>query len=168
MIGRFGGIFLLLTPLIAPPAAAQVVEVQVREETSRAAVSGAIVRLLAEGGPVAQGLTNEGGRVALRPPGPGSFRIKVDRIGWTGILSSPIAVGPGEVDRVLVRNVDAGDGDRAVLVHLLRELPRQLNRLDVRPEGTAEHPLEEAFDLLLDAAENAHSVEGTRSPDRRV
>ena len=49
---------------------------------------------------------------------------------------------------------------RAVVVHLLDELARQLDRLDVRPERAAEDPLEEAFDLLLDAAEDAHAAEG--------
>ena len=60
-----------------------------------------------------------------------------------------------EVDRVLVRDVDARDRDRAVVVHLLDELPRQLDRLHVRPEGTTEHALDECFDLLFDRAENA-------------
>ena len=78
-----------------------------------------------------------------------------------------LAVGLGEVDRVLVRDVDARDRDRPVLVHLLRQLSRQLDRLDVRPEGTAEHPLEEAFDLLLDGAEDAHAV-GVKCYPRRA
>ena len=37
-----------------------------------------------------------------------------------------------------------------MVVHLLRELAGELDRLDVRPEGTAEDPLEERFDLLFD------------------
>jgi hypothetical protein len=67
-----------------------------------------------------------------------------------------LAVGRREVDGVLVGDVDARDRDGAVLVHLLGELARELDGLHVGPEGTAEHPLEEAFDLLLDAAEDAH------------
>ena len=65
------------------------------------------------------------------------------------------AVVRREVDRVLVRDVDPRDGDGAVVVHLLDELARELDRLDVRPEGTAEHALDERFDLVLDRAENA-------------
>ena len=44
-----------------------------------------------------------------------------------------------------------------MLVHLLRELAGELDGLDVRPEGAAEDPLEEAFDLLLDGSEDAHA-----------
>ena len=45
-----------------------------------------------------------------------------------------------------------------MLVHLLRELAGQLDRLHVRPERAPEHALEEAFDLLLDGAEDAHAA----------
>ena len=43
-----------------------------------------------------------------------------------------------------------------MLVHLLRQLAGQLHRLDVRAKRPAEHTLDEAFDLALDGAENAH------------
>ena len=65
-----------------------------------------------------------------------------------------LAVGGGEVDRVLVRDVDARDGDGLVVVHLLRELARELDRLDVRPERAPEDALEERLDLLLDCPED--------------
>ena len=45
-----------------------------------------------------------------------------------------------------------------MLVHLLRELPGELDRLHVRPEGTPEDPLEEALDLALDCAKDAHET----------
>ncbi|HEY9518018.1 MAG TPA: carboxypeptidase-like regulatory domain-containing protein, partial [Gemmatimonadales bacterium] len=64
--------------------AAQQVDLQIREEGSRAPVAGAIVRLLGDRGVAAQGLTSEQGRIVLRAPTPGSYRIKVDRIGWSG------------------------------------------------------------------------------------
>ena len=41
-----------------------------------------------------------------------------------------------------------------MVVHLLRELARELDRLDVRPEGAAEDALEEGLDLLLDCPED--------------
>jgi len=66
------------------------------------------------------------------------------------------AIAGREKDGVLVRHVHAGDGDRAVLVHLLRELPCKLHGLHVRPERTPEHPFEEALDLALDCAKDAH------------
>src|SRR5439155_14768238 len=65
------------------------------------------------------------------------------------------AVVRGEVDRVLVRDVHAGDRYGAVVVHLLDQLARELDRLHVRPEGASEYALDERFDLLLDPAENA-------------
>lgn len=90
-----------LVLLLALPSGlrAQVVEVQLREEGTRAAVAGAIVRLLRDGRAVTQGLSNEGGRVTLRPPQPGSYRLKVDRIGWTGLLTQPFEVAAGEIVR---------------------------------------------------------------------
>jgi hypothetical protein len=42
-----------------------------------------------------------------------------------------------------------------VVVHLLCELSCELGRLDVGTEGTAEEPLEEGLDPVLDAAKDA-------------
>jgi len=74
------------------------------------------------------------------------------------------AVARREEDRVLVGDVDARDGDLAVVVHLFREFSRQLDRLDVRPEGPAEDTLDKGLDLLLDEAEN-HGRWGVSPPD---
>ena len=84
----------------------------------------------------------------LRRGTPGARRARTPRTPRTGRGRRR------EVDRVLVRDVDARDGDRAVVVHLLRQLARELDRLDVGSEGTAEHALEERLDLLLDCAQN--------------
>src|SRR5204863_392396 len=65
-----------------------------------------------------------------------------------------LAVAGREVDGVLVGDVDPGDRDRAMVLHLLCQLPRQLDRLDVRSERTAEDALEEGLDLSLDCAQN--------------
>ena len=59
-----------------------------------------------------------------------------------------------EVDRELVRDVDPRHGDGAVIVHLLHELARELDRLDMRAEGAPEDALEETFDLGLDRAQH--------------
>jgi hypothetical protein len=40
-------------------------------------------------------------------------------------------------------------------VHLLRQLARDLDRLHLRGEGTAEHPLDEVLDPLLQVSQNA-------------
>jgi len=68
-----------------------------------------------------------------------------------------LPVGGREVDRVLVRDVDLRDRDRPVVVHLLRQLAGQLDRLDVRTEGAPEGTLDEAFDPLLDRPEKGHA-----------
>lgn len=89
---------LLMLAALAAPAAAQQVDVQLREEGSRAPIIGAIVRLLgeADNGVLAQGLSNEGGRITLRAPAPGRYRLKVDRIGWVGLITPPFSLAAGE------------------------------------------------------------------------
>jgi hypothetical protein len=89
---------LLLACILAAPAMAQQVDVQLREERSRTPIVGAIVRLLGEfdNGVVAQGLSNEGGRIALRAPAAGRYRLKVDRIGWVGLVTPSFALGAGQ------------------------------------------------------------------------
>src|SRR3954468_16402525 len=73
-----------------------------------------------------------------------------------------LAVAGGEVDRVLVRHIHARDRSRAVLVHLLRELARELDRLDVRAEGAAEDTFEDALQPLLDSSQHHYdAAEGT-------
>ncbi len=91
------GLLALLSLGAAAPAAAQQVDVQLREERSRTPIVGAIVRLLGEfdNGVVAQGLSNEGGRIALRAPAAGRYRLKVDRIGWVGLITPSFALSAG-------------------------------------------------------------------------
>ena len=60
-----------------------------------------------------------------------------------------------EPDRVLVGHVDARDRGGLVGVHLLGELAGELDRLHLGAEGTAEHPLDEAFDPGFKVAQNA-------------
>lgn len=78
---------------------AQAVDLQVRESSSRAPVSGAIVRLIGETGVLAQGLTNEQGRIVLNGPRPGRYRLKIDRIGQSGLLTDPFELSVGETLR---------------------------------------------------------------------
>ena len=62
------------------------------------------------------------------------------------------AVLLGEVDRVLVGDVDARDRGRLVGVHFLGQLAGQFDRLHLGAEGAAEDPLDEAFDPRLEVA----------------
>jgi hypothetical protein len=88
---------LLILAVLSTPLAAQQVDVQLREEGSRAPIIGAIVRLLGEADDrvLTQGLSNEGGRISLRAPAAGRYRLKVDRIGWVGLVTPPFALAPG-------------------------------------------------------------------------
>src|SRR5439155_9337487 len=80
-----------------------------------------------------------------------------------------LAVSGREVDRVFVRDVDARERDVLVVVHLLDELPCELDRLHVRPKGTAEDALEERLQLRLDGAEHGHGgVPGASSRTTEV
>jgi len=99
MISRRSLAALLVLVVGATTAEAQFVEVRLRDETTRELVSGAIVRLLSDTGAVVVGLTDEQGRITLRAPGPGSYRIRADRIGFAGYLSDPLALVAGQVIR---------------------------------------------------------------------
>ena len=67
-----------------------------------------------------------------------------------------LAVGRGEEDAVVVGHVHARDGDHLVLLHLLRQLVRELHRLDAGLEGAPEGPFHQAAELRLEVAQNAH------------
>ncbi len=84
----------LLLP--GPMLSAQQVEVRLREEGTLVPVHGAIVRLLADTGTVGQGLTNASGRLVLRAPQPGRYRLKVDRIGFIGLQTAAVDLAAGE------------------------------------------------------------------------
>jgi len=75
---------------------AQQVQVRLREEGALTPINGAIVRLLSDSGTVAQGLSNAAGRIVLRAPRNGSYRLKADRIGYMGVLSAPFELTAGE------------------------------------------------------------------------
>src|SRR5215218_6489187 len=79
------------------------------------------------------------------------------------------AVAGREVDDVLVRRVDLRDGDHLVVVHLLRELPRQLDRLHVAAERASEGAFEKRLDLLLDSPKHGDppAPESTEPLSRR-
>ena len=50
-----------------------------------------------------------------------------------------------------------------MLLHLAGQLAGDLDRPDLRPEGTAERAFDEAGDLALEASEDAHGT-GPRAP----
>jgi hypothetical protein len=62
---------------------------------------------------------------------------------------------------VLVGHVGARHGDGLVLVHLARQLARDLDGADLGAEDAAERPLDEAGDLVLEVAQEAHQGRGS-------
>ena len=110
----------VLLGLPVSSARAQAVEVILREDSTRAPVPGAIVRLLRERSPVAQGLSSEAGRVSLRAPEPGTFRLKIDRIGFRGTISEPFTLAAKQTRR---EEIDLGS-DRIMLPTLVVQSER--------------------------------------------
>ncbi len=88
----------------APFAAAQTLLVHAVEDSTRAPVAGAIIRILSPAERVlAQGLTNERGRLTLHIVGRGHLRIRADRIGFEGI-ATPLDI-PDRADTIAVEVV---------------------------------------------------------------
>ena len=88
--------FLLISLLSAPVVSAQTVRVRALEDSSRAPVGGAMVRLLRGDSTLAQGLTSATGRVTLLAPAPGRYQLRVSRIGYAVSAPIPIEVVAGE------------------------------------------------------------------------
>ncbi|MBW3660712.1 MAG: carboxypeptidase-like regulatory domain-containing protein [Gemmatimonadetes bacterium] len=83
--------------LLADPVAAQTVDGRMVEAGSEEAVPGAAVMLLGESGRQLDfALTDVEGRFRLRAPGPGTFRIAFERIGYEGGESGAFALAAGE------------------------------------------------------------------------
>lgn len=72
------------------------------DDSSRKPVAGAIVRLLRNDSAVAQELTSELGLALLRAERPGTYRLRIDRIGFAGFYSSSFALEAGTLFRTTV------------------------------------------------------------------
>ena len=84
---------LMLLPVLA---SAQAVDVQLREERTSAPVAGAVVNLVRDTATVAQGLTNATGRVVIRAPAAGAYRLKVIRIGFRPALTEEFVIAAAQ------------------------------------------------------------------------
>ena len=91
------GLLALSVLILAPAAlAAQTVAGRVVEAGSGAPVAGAFVVVLDDaGGRVGAGLTGDDGRFTFVATRPGSYRLRVQRIGYQGVTTEPVAVGRG-------------------------------------------------------------------------
>ena len=77
------------------PLAAQTLDLRLRVDSIGTPIVGAIVRLLGSGGEAFRGLTDEAGRLLIRAPEPGSYRLRIDRIGSTGLTTDPFSLEAG-------------------------------------------------------------------------
>ncbi|HEX6913168.1 MAG TPA: carboxypeptidase-like regulatory domain-containing protein [Longimicrobium sp.] len=100
---------MLITPALAP---AQTVQGRVTEAGSGDPVSGAIVLLLDEAG-ARRGatLSDPAGAYRVTAPAPGTYRLRVERVGYAASTSPPVRLEPGQtVERAL-----AAESRRVVL-----------------------------------------------------
>lgn len=79
---------------LATPATAQSVAITVREASRGAPAAGAIVKLIRNGVPQYVGLADEFGRVTFSRVVPGTYRVRADRIGFSGLSTEPFEVPP--------------------------------------------------------------------------
>src|SRR4026207_2084644 len=99
------GLLLRLAAALAFSAstlAAQTVELRLREDSASKPVAGAIVRRVGGTGSVTQGWSDEAGRLVLRAAAPGTYHVRIDRIGWLGRTTVPFKLDSGQVFRLNV------------------------------------------------------------------
>lgn len=123
---------------LAAPARGQVVVGVVEEAETGAPIPGAFVLLEDESGePRARALSGPAGGFRVGAPGPGTWRLRLERIGYAGAASSPLRLEAGEVREVRFRV--------AARPVRLREIPvEERARCDLLPaEGVA---LQEVWD----------------------
>ena len=83
----------LLTLAVTAPLRGQSVRGQLVDKTNGAAISGAFVVLVDQGGQeVARVLTGDAGTFLLRAPAPGTYRLQSKRIGFRMTASQPFAL----------------------------------------------------------------------------
>ena len=94
-------VFLALGLLASPngkPAAAQTVQGQLLDQATKAPVEGALALLLnAQGEEINGALTNAAGRFLLRAPGPGSYTVRTDRIGYASVTSELFSLEANQI-----------------------------------------------------------------------
>jgi hypothetical protein len=130
VIVRLAGLLALSNAMLPTQAAAQLVRGEVVTRDS-VAVAGAIVTLVDSlGGDATRVLSGPAGGYELRAPRAGTYRIRVEAVGYAAVLSLPIRLAPNERRTQRIHLVEATRVLSAVQV-------RARSRCDVRPaEGT--------------------------------
>jgi hypothetical protein len=140
---------LCLLPLGALPAAAQTVRGTLLEAGSGRPVSGTLVRLLdAQGAARAGALSDAQGRFVIAAPGPGSYRLRAEGIGYTSATTPAMRLGADETREVEVRIAEA-----AIALDGVGVVAARRQRCTVRPEqGLEAYAVWEEVRKALDAA----------------
>lgn len=101
--GRFA-LLLLLSAALFPGAArpdplpAQTVQGQIQDRETLAPIEGALVLLLGSQGEEHDGyLTNAAGRFILRAPGPGTYTVRAERIGYESVTSDAFTLETSQI-----------------------------------------------------------------------
>lgn len=85
----------LALPLLAPPALAQEVQVRATSQTTKVPLPGALISLRdLKGQVILRVLADERGRATLKALAAGSYRVRVDAIGYAGLLSDTMDLVP--------------------------------------------------------------------------
>src|SRR5688500_16149236 len=86
----------LALTLLPRLADAQVVRGELVERGTGRPISGAMVVLLDGGARVRAAMTAQDGRFTLAAPGPGTYTLRADRVGFASTVSAPLTLGAGE------------------------------------------------------------------------
>jgi hypothetical protein len=86
----------LALALVPRPADAQVVRGELVERGTGRPIPGAMMVLLEGGARVRAAMTAQDGRFTLAAPGPGTYTLRADRVGFPSTVSAPLTLGPGE------------------------------------------------------------------------
>lgn len=93
----------LLAAAAAAPLQAQVFQGRVLEEGEGVPVAEAWVELLGNGGiSLRRTLTDEQGAFRLETPGPGTYRLRASRVGYSFAVTDSLAVETDQVERVFI------------------------------------------------------------------
>lgn len=106
-IFRLAAAAALALALLPRLADAQVVRGELVERGTGRPISGALVVLLDGGARARAAMTAQDGRFTLAAPGPGTYTLRADRVGFASTVSAPLALGAGE-ERVFRMEAGAG------------------------------------------------------------
>lgn len=109
MLLRYFGACLAAALVLSPgKATGQTVQGQLLDRDTQAPVEGALMLLLDAGGEERDGyLTNSAGRFILRAPGPGTYTVRAERIGFETVTSDPFSLEASQMFGIRLETAQA-------------------------------------------------------------